>query len=556
MSKRIRTAQNKDIGWTHCRPISNDKKKVICNYCNKEMSGGVTRIKEHLAGISGNVLACEQVPSVVKKELLQHMNEKRKQKAETRIIKESIEDEMMNKSEYIRNQSSDDEENEDEMGTDAFGDMRRVIRESRQQFEQEETRRRNQYLGVGSSSGAGLGSRSRSVHQQSSSFIPPTRTDPIFLSKQGSKQPKIKTALKNLKEAKKKIGTAISQFFLFNHIPYNAADSPFYQGMVKTIAEAGPGVKPPTPYEISHGYLDAEVEFYTEYLKTYHSQWDEYGVTLMCDGWTTQNRRNIINFLVYSPAGTVFLKSIDASDHYKNGKYIFGLMKDAVKDIGEKRMVQVVTDNGSNYKAAGQLLTEEFPHIFWTPCAAHCIDLMLEDIAEDPDIRSTILTSQKLTGFIYNHGWALSIMRRETQNGELIRPGITRFATHFIALDSILKHKMDLRRMINSDDWNNYADRLREKDRKTVDEIYLLIHGESYWEKIVNITCIIRPLVKVLRMVDSDDKADMGHLYEAMDRAKEEIKKNVHRGYKKWWAIIDKRWDRQLHRPLHACGTS
>jgi len=48
-------------------------------------------------------------------------------------------------------------------------------------------------------------------------------------------------------------------------------------------------------------------------------------------------------------------------------------------------------------------------------------------------------------------------------------------------------------------------------------------------------------------MVDSDDKADMGYLYEAMDQTKEEIKKNVNKGYKRWWTVIDRRCEKQLH---------
>ncbi|KAL6505934.1 hypothetical protein OROHE_023313 [Orobanche hederae] len=71
---------------------------------------------------------------------------------------------------------------------------------------------------------------------------------------------------------------------------------------------------------------------------------------------------------------------------------------------------------------------------------------------------------------------------------------------------------------------------------------------------------ISRRIVKdkeVLRLVDGDVKPAMGYVYEAMDRAKEQIakyfKSNTRR-YKKIWDIIDLRWDLQLHRPLHAAG--
>ncbi|KAI9119821.1 hypothetical protein K1719_009210 [Acacia pycnantha] len=56
-------------------------------------------------------------------------------------------------------------------------------------------------------------------------------------------------------------------------------------------------------------------------------------------------------------------------------------------------------------------------------------------------------------------------------------------------------------------------------------------------------------------MVDSDVKPAMGFIYVEIDRAKERIAhafNNVERGYRPIWDVIDDRWDKQLHRPLHA----
>ncbi|KAJ6815313.1 uncharacterized protein M6B38_134600 [Iris pallida] len=177
---------------------------------------------------------------------------------------------------------------------------------------------------------------------------------------------------------------------------------------------------------------------------------------------------------------------------------------------------------------------------------------MLKDIANDPSIKPLIQKSQELTCFIYNHGWALSIMRTETQNGELVRPAITRFATNFFALDSILTHQADLKWMTNTRGWAENYMKLNRKDREKTNVVVGLIDSQTYWRNIAGVTAIFGPLVKVLRMVDSDDKAEMGHIYEAMDRAKFMIKKNVGKGYKKCWQMIDKRWNNQLHQDIHA----
>ena len=54
-------------------------------------------------------------------------------------------------------------------------------------------------------------------------------------------------------------------------------------------------------------------------------------------------------------------------------------MDDVVNFVGEKNVVQVITDNAVNYKAARELLMQKREHLYWIPCDAHCIDLIFED---------------------------------------------------------------------------------------------------------------------------------------------------------------------------------
>ncbi|RWR93421.1 hypothetical protein CKAN_02267000 [Cinnamomum micranthum f. kanehirae] len=79
----------------------------------------------------------------------------------------------------------------------------------------------------------------------------------------------------------------------------------------------------------------------------------------------------------------------------------------------------------------------------------------------------------------------------------------------------------------------------------------------SFWNTVVYALKVSGPLLCVLRLVDGEKKAPMGYIYEAMDRAKEAIS-NAFGGkeerYNNIFEIIDRRWDVQLHRPLHAAG--
>ena len=65
----------------------------------------------------------------------------------------------------------------------------------------------------------------------------------------------------------KKVGRAISNFFLYNTISFNAVDSgPYYQAVINTIAGAGLNVKGPTGYQIGNQYLEDEVKEVEGYI--------------------------------------------------------------------------------------------------------------------------------------------------------------------------------------------------------------------------------------------------------------------------------------------------
>ncbi|KAL8151849.1 hypothetical protein V2J09_021657 [Rumex salicifolius] len=143
-------------------------------------------------------------------------------------------------------------------------------------------------------------------------------------------------------------------------------------------------------------------------------------------------------------------------------------------------------------------------------------------------------------------------MRKYTMKKELLRLAITRFTTTFITFKSLHDQKANLRKMFTSDDWRK-TKWAKEVRGKSCVKITLM---ESFWKNIVFALKLAGPLVKVLRMVDSD-KPSMGYIYCAIDRVKEAMLKSFNgqeEKCKKAIDIIDKRWECQLHHPLHAAG--
>ena len=96
---------------------------------------------------------------------------------------------------------------------------------------------------------------------------------------------------------------------------------------------------------------------------------------------------------------------------------------------------------------------ERHPTIFWSPCAAHYIDLMLEEIGKLEWVKSCVERAKNVCKFIYNHSFVLSKMRKYTGGKELARPSIMRFASNFITLQSLLTSRDDLRSMFVGREW-------------------------------------------------------------------------------------------------------
>lgn len=101
--------------------------------------------------------------------------------------------------------------------------------------------------------------------------------------------------------------------------------------------------------------LKKEVESTQNALKEYKKEWIVKGCLILSDGWCdSTNQKDIVNFLVNSPIGSFFLKSLDVLEIKKDANTLLKILDDMVEDIGEENVVQVVTYNASNYVKAGK----------------------------------------------------------------------------------------------------------------------------------------------------------------------------------------------------------
>ncbi|KAK0603225.1 hypothetical protein LWI29_002651 [Acer saccharum] len=141
------------------------------------------------------------------------------------------------------------------------------------------------------------------------------------------------------KEARDKTYMDIGRFFFENGIAFNVVKSPSFINMCRSIGNFGHGLKPPTPYELSTTILNAEEENTKAIVADVKKTWTQTRVSIMSDGWKDMRGRQLINFLVNNPHGTVFLKSIDASN-VSNFIYNYGWVLALMRSYTKKQTIK------------------------------------------------------------------------------------------------------------------------------------------------------------------------------------------------------------------------
>ncbi|KAI3468887.1 hypothetical protein Pfo_025550 [Paulownia fortunei] len=486
--------RGRDACWEHCVLIDAARQKVRCNYCHREFSGGVYRMKFHLAQIRNkDIVPCTEVPNNVRDIIQGILNTPKKQKASKRQKVEQVENGQQNSS---------------------------------------------------SASGGALPNRGSS--EQNGSVCPS-----LFPHASPSVQPE-PTVYDVQNQKQDTTDKKIALFFFYNSIPFGAATSMYYQEMVDAIAECGVGYKAPSSEKLRCNLLEKVKADVNDMYKKLRDEWQETGCTILCNCWSDGRTKSLVVFSVTCPKGTIFLRSIDVSGHADDTHFLFGLLESVVLEVGVESVVQVLTDSADSYAYAGKLLMDKYPSIFWSPCASHCITKMLEDFSKLEWVSTVLEEATTITNCIYSNEWILNMMRKFTSGMELLRPKISRYVANFLSLRFLVLQEEVLKHMFSHTEWLA-SSASRRPDAQLIKSI---LNAEQFWSYAREAVSVSEPLVKILRIVEGDMPA-MGYLYEGMERAKISIKayyNGIAERYLPIWDIIERRWNMHLHSPLHAAA--
>ena len=170
--------------------------------------------------------------------------------------------------------------------------------------------------------------------------------------------------------------------------------------MLEAIGQFGPGLWGPSPSEFDGSLLQRQVLDINNSIETLKKSCALEGCSVLVNRGHGDNECFILNLAVHCSQGLSFLRSIRLPSDRDNESIVFELVDSCIEEIGENSVVQVITEINPTMKSA-KMLTKKRPNIFWTHCAADCIDSMFEDIGNIPLVRKTIAKARLLTAFIY-----------------------------------------------------------------------------------------------------------------------------------------------------------
>ncbi|KAG4969437.1 hypothetical protein JHK85_035858 [Glycine max] len=277
-------------------------------------------------------------------------------------------------------------------------------------------------------------------------------------------------------QARETLDHEIARMFYSSGLPFHLARNPHYR---KAFAYAAnnqiSGYQPPGYNKLRTTLLQNERRHVENLLQPIKNAWSQKGVSIVSDGWSDPQRRSLINFMVVTESGPMFLKAIDCSNEIKDKDFIAKHMREVIMEVGHSNVVQIVTDNAAVCKAA-----------------------------------------------VMSHSMRLSIFN-SFNSLKLLSIAPTRFASTIVMLKRFKQLKKGLQEMVISDQWSSY----KEDDVAKAKFVKDTLLDDKWWDKVDYILSFTSPIYDVLRRTDTE--ASSLHLvYEMWDSMIEKVKNAIY----------------------------
>jgi hypothetical protein len=220
-------------------------------------------------------------------------------------------------------------------------------------------------------------------------------------------------------------------------------------------------------------------------------------VSLLSDGWKNIVCDKVINVIVCTP-DPIFFDAIYPSANRESADYVSKVLLNNVDKVGPNKVLLIITDNAMNMKAAWQIVTDKYGHIFCIGCAPHGLNLLAKDILKVDTFSTLIKNAKHIVKKIKNKSVILSVFKqnqRRRYGKDVIKlklPNPTRFSGSDIMLSSLESNKAALQ------------DTVLDEDLYVPDRVKANVLDDVFWKTLRSARELLRSISKAVTVSESD----------------------------------------------------
>ena len=307
---------------------------------------------------------------------------------------------------------------------------------------------------------------------------------------------------------RQKLDNMWASFFYEANIAFNVVRHPAFVNAVRETAAAGFLYQPPAYNAVRTKLIDVKKAVVTKMVsERTRNSISQYGATICSDGWSDTNIRPLMNIMLVCPAGDVFLGSVDSTGERKDIAYTTELISKYIDEVGPSNIVQMCTDNAAVMTGAMRSLEQKYPHMYRQGCAAHILDLLLEDWGKATSVKDLVKECAAIVHYIRKYQFTLALFRKASPNKALVRPVQTRFATNFLMIDRLVECKRALLMVVADDAYMEFEFSLERRRNGSLivhraKEVRERIHSEMFWTRCASFLYMVEPVLLALREFD------------------------------------------------------
>ncbi|XP_064475346.1 uncharacterized protein LOC135389209 [Ornithodoros turicata] len=291
-----------------------------------------------------------------------------------------------------------------------------------------------------------------------------------------------------------RIDAALAKALYSSNTPFAVVENEYWRELFNLVR---PSYPLPSRYLLSGPLLDAEFQrarIHVEELLKSASY-----LTLLTDGWTNIRGESIVNFIVATPEPQ-FYKCVDTGNNRHTATYISSEIRAVIESLGSSKVVAVVTDNASNMKAACDLVTQHYPHVTAIGCAAHGLNLLMNDLMGLDTLRELNKQAREVIEYVKrSHIVAATFkQKQESNDGEgnsvtLKLPSKTRWAGVTLSLESLARNKMALKETVIIEDL-----KVKKSVRQTV------LDEKDFWSRVNSALSLLNTISSCIASAESN----------------------------------------------------